>query len=95
MAEPCINRLTILGQPNLVARVQWEPQLEARYIELLEQSPKRMAWTFETQQAPLRALAELSRRWPKVTLLLDYDHERVKGMARARGGTVELHQIQY
>jgi hypothetical protein len=39
----------------------------------------------------------LSRKWPRQTLLLDFDSEErhIKGLAKARAGKLEHWQISY
>jgi len=71
--------------------------LVAKRSELLESSPGRFSCHFETKTPPLDSLKRLSRRWPGLVLLLDYEveAERIKGLAKAKAGILESHQIQY
>jgi hypothetical protein len=64
---------------------------------LLENSQGRFACQFETESATLKPVRQLSRRWPGLIMLLDYDTERTrtKGLAKATGGQLEHHQIRY
>ncbi len=94
------NRLTVLGsnrQVELFQQSNWERRLHAPFSELLEYSPGRFACQFETESAPLKSLRQLSRRWPRLKFLLDYEIEasRIKVLAKATGGQLEHHQIRY
>ena len=96
----CINRLTAIGskrQVQLFRKGTWATPLGARHCELLETSPTRFACQFETQAPPLESLTELSRRLPRLTLLLDYDGEsrRIKGLAKANGGKLVHYRVVY
>jgi len=99
--QVCNNRLTIIGpKADLKGCTEpsWEVAVQAKHIELLEASPKRMAWQFETEaKPPLHWLPEVSWRWPRLTFLLDYENEqaRFKGLAKAKGGAVEHYRINY
>jgi hypothetical protein len=96
----CINRLTAIGskrQVQLFQKSNWATALGARHCELLENSPARFACQFETEAPPLESLGELSRRWPRLTLLLDYEaeEERIKGLAKAQAGQIASCQLEY
>jgi hypothetical protein len=70
---------------------------EARYVELVQCSPTRHIWDFNTDQPPVTELEQLSQTLPKLTFLLDYEDERrrIKGLAKAKGGTAVHHQFRY
>lgn len=92
------NRLTVLGQKNEVSRFQrsrWERSLAARYAEGLEFSPRRFVCQFESEDHDLARLQTLSRRWPGLVLLLDYETSRTKGVAKAKAGELEHCEIGY
>ena len=100
MHDFCHNRLTVLGSKIQVRRFQdsnWDRSLCAKHCELLENSPTRLACQFEAEGPPLEALGRLSRRWPRLTLLLSYDWEtkRIIGLAKAKAGQLEHWEIQY
>ena len=96
----CNNRLTVLGSKAQVQQFQkshWDRDLGARHCELLENSNRRFACQFETEALPVQSLQWLSRGWPGLTLLLDYEVEesRIKGLAKAKAGQLEQHEIRY
>lgn len=100
MNERCQNRLTVIGAKPVVQRFQnsaWEKSLRVRYLEPLEFSPRRFVCQFETDPHDLRRLQTLSRRWPGLVLLLDFEltQRRIKGVARARAGELEHCEIGY
>ena len=94
------NRLTIIGNRQQVRLFQgsdWNRRLAARFIELLENSPRRFVVIFMTEAPPLRPLTRLSMRWPSLVLLLDYEvqTERVKGLAKAKAGQLQHYKVDY
>ena len=94
------NRLTVIGpkaQLQRFHRSAWAKSLGARFCETLENAPERFACQFETEDAPLGPLRRLSRRFPGLTLLLDYENEsiRTKGLAKAAAGKLEHCQLNY
>src|SRR4051812_24450638 len=102
MPEPVYqNRLTIVGPRadiKACSELSWEAAVQAKHVELLETFPKRAAWQFETEtESPINWLAEISRCWPKLTFLLDYEQEegRIKGLAKAKAGALEHYVITY
>jgi hypothetical protein len=100
MSELCHNRLTVLGTKAQVQRFQnsdWDRHLRARHCELLENSPTRLAYQFETDQPSLDSLRRLSRRWPRLTLLLVYDAaaNRIVGLAKAKADQLEHWETSY
>ena len=100
MADRCECRLTVLGKPTPLQqfqRSQWEKQLGARYVEPLEFSRRRFVVLFEMQPLDEPRFQQLSRRWPTLVFLLDYEipHRRRKGLVKAIRGEVEQHEIRY
>jgi len=100
MRSRCENRLTVLGTKREIQRFQnsaWERHLLARYLEPLELSPRRFVCQFETDPHDLKRLQSLSRRWPGLVLLLDFEltRRRIKGLAKARAGELEHCEIGY
>jgi hypothetical protein len=96
--SPCANRLTVIGSRHGVQRFQdsaWEQILHARHLEPLEFSPSRFVCLFQTDAPDLMRLQTLSRRWPGLVLLLDYELRRIKGLARASDGGLEHCEIGY
>ncbi len=94
------NRLIVLGSKRDLASFQasnWYRRLRARYCELLERSKGRYASQFMTETPPIEPLTKLSRRWPNLVLLLDYeiDRARTKGLAKAHSGKLDHCQINY
>ena len=94
------NRLTVLGSKRNVQSFRnggWERPLRAQYCELIENSPKKFSCQFVTESPPLESLRKLSGRWAGLIFLLDYETEarRTKGLAKARAGLLEHHQIRY
>ena len=100
MDSYCQNRLTIVGPAKDLKRFyqdeQWMAAAGARHIELLEHSPDRHAWQFDTNTPPLPFLRIISRQWP-LTFLLDYDceDERLKGLVKARNGRLRHYRVSY
>jgi hypothetical protein len=84
----CQSRLTVVGSAKDLKRFyREEPWMaQARHIELLEHSPERHAWQFETDVPPVPLLRAMSREWAGLVFLLDYDceSERVKGLGNGR-----------
>jgi len=100
MAERCEIRLTVIGTKGDVLRFQysrWEKSLQARYTEPIEWPPRRFVCQFETIGCDLNQLQSLSRRWPRLVFLLDYEirRRRVKGIVKAKAGELEHHLVRY
>ena len=96
----CECRLTVIGAKLEVQRFQnsrWKKILRVRFLEPLEFSPRRFVCQFETQGVELQRLQRLSRRWPGLVLLLDFEiaRDRIKGIAKARAGGLEHCEISY
>ena len=96
-----VNRLLVVGPALDVTAFErsadWMEAVGAKHVELLEQAPTRHAWQFETDAPPLKSLRDLSRRWPFLTLVLDYDCEdkRLKGLVRFKHGKSVHSQVLY
>jgi hypothetical protein len=75
----------------------WEKSLRARYVDLVQASPCRFVCQFETETHDLKRLQRLSRDYPGLVLLLDYEMfpARIKGLAKARAGELEHCEIAY
>ena len=94
------NRLTVVGVKRQVQRCQqstWARALGANHCELLENSAGRFSCQFETGNPPPESLMRLSRHWPTLTFLLDYEvpAKRVKGLAKAKAGALMDHCVTY
>jgi hypothetical protein len=79
----------VIGSKREVRQFQnsaWEKTLRVRYLEPLEFSPRRFSCQFETDPHDLRQLQALSRRWPGLVLLLDFEQRqrRFKGIVSPR-----------
>lgn len=93
-------RLTVVGSQARVERFQksnWDRHLKARHGDLLENSPGRIAWQFDSTGSLLEPLRHLSRDWPRLVFLLDYEAEgqREKGLAKAQSGLMAHCQFEY
>src|ERR1043166_8435624 len=98
MSELICNRLTVLGSERQVNRFlesNWERLLRANYKEWLQNSPGRYVCDFKTQTRIAESLKRLSRRWPRLTLLVDWEDEAhcTKGLAKATAGKLEHCEI--
>ena len=94
------NRLTVIGSRRQVQsfeRSSWAKVFGARYYEWLETSPGRFMCQFTTDHSPVDGLKKLSARWERVILLLDFEYEenRMKGLAKAQAGKLDLCEINY
>ena len=89
------NRLTVVGRAAKFQNSDWLTVLAGRYAEPLEFGTTRFACQFETTRNPLPALQRLSRLHPRLILLLDYEANRIKGLAKAKAGRLTHHQIRY
>jgi hypothetical protein len=98
MPDGCSNRLTVLGGRRVLRTFQnsdWLTVVAGRHAEPLEFARTRFACQFETPEIPLPALGRLSRSQPKLLFLLDYETDRLKGLAKAKAGRLVHHQIRY
>ncbi len=96
----CQNLLTVVGASAQVQRFQdshWERALKARHCELMRNSAQRFACQFVTESQPLEALSRLSRRWPELVFLMEFDLEtsRIKGLGKAKAGKLDHSAISY
>ncbi len=95
------NFLTTIGPRATVARFYqddtWEKTLGALHVEGLELCPTRHRCEFKTTGRILTSLQKLSRLWPRLVFLLDYEWEpgRIKGLAKVRAGQIESCEINY
>jgi hypothetical protein len=99
MRNECHNRLMVLGKARTVRSFRdsnWLSDIDGRFLEILECHRIRHVFLFETIGVPCW-LPELSRCWPRLILVLDYEipSRRVKGLARAVNGTVTAYRIAY
>ena len=78
-----------------VAGQKSEELLGARYTDLIECPPGRFVCQFITEAHSLKRLQALSRRWPGLVLLLDFESRRIKGLAKARAGELEHGEVSY
>jgi len=100
MPERWINRLTVFAPQKVLARFlksNWEPSLSGRFWELRENMRTRVGWQFETQSSPILSVEALSRRWPRLVLILEWENEtrRMMGLAKARAGRLEQFEVRY
>jgi hypothetical protein len=95
----CYNRLTIVGRKVDLKvfdkNTRWLARIDACYPDLLECSPTRHGWQFESKTPPLEPLKRLSTRYPRLTFLLDCDWGKKKGLVKAKSGRITSHQISY
>jgi hypothetical protein len=73
----------------------WARLLRIRHADPLELSPGRFVCQFETDPHNLKRLQNLSRRWPRLVLLLVYEFGRIKGLAKAMAGELEHCELSY
>ena len=94
-------RLAVVDSKGTVARFAassgWTRSLGVCHLDWLELSPGRHVCQFETDRAPVTQMQRISRRWPSLTFLLDYEDEthRIKGLAKAKSGEGEHCGIGY
>ena len=77
----------------LVASENWPTGIEC--LELLESSPRRRLWQFETPRILADFLRRTSHRHPQLSLVLDYDTGRIRGLMRWRNGQKRCCQLRY
>ena len=101
MPGTCQNRFTIIGPAKdlkkFYHRASWISEIRARFLELLEKSPGRYSWQFETDEPPLQFLKQLSVQWPGLMFFLDYEREeeRIKGSALMQCGKIRHSRFKY
>jgi hypothetical protein len=89
------NRLTVVGPVRQFQNSDWLAVLAGRYAEPLEFGRSRFTCQFETTRNPLPALRRLSRLHPGLIFLLDYEANRIKGLAKAKAGRLTHYQVRY
>ena len=98
MDSRCEQRLTVIGTKREIHRFHkstWESTLRVRHLNPLLLCPCRFVCQFETDDPGLKRLQALSRRWPGLVFLLDYEVNRIKGMAKAKACELEHCEIGY
>src|SRR6266404_1432951 len=100
MPERWIIRLTVFAPQKVLTRFlksNWERSLSGRFWELRENMRTRVGWQFETQSSPILSVEALSRRWPRLVLILEWENEtrRMMGLAKARAGRLEQFEVRY
>jgi hypothetical protein len=100
MTERWINQLTVLApQKELKTFLtsRWERALGGRFWELRENMRTRVGWQFETQSSPIQSVEALSRRWPKLVLVLQWENltKRRIGLAKAKAGRLGQFEVRY
>jgi hypothetical protein len=94
------DRLTVVGPEEDLARFlksQWYRRLGARHGEMMENFRRRHVGVFETDEPPIEPLRKLSRRWPTLIFMLDYEVqvEPIKGLAKLSRGNLTHCQLNY
>jgi len=98
MGNRCEQRLTVIGGKHEIRRFQrshWERALRVRHLDPVLLCPCRFVCQFETDDPGLERLQRLSRRWPGLILLLDYEVPHLKGLVKAKAGQLEHQEIRY
>lgn len=95
--NPCQCRLLVVGAARELKvfcdRENWPTAFME--VEPLESSATRCSWQFSTSTPPLTFLRLLASRWPLLSILVDYDTGRIKGLVWLRGGAEDHHQVLY
>ena len=98
MTNYCQQRLLIVGFVEDVTAFDRSVEIPgATDIDLLEHGPTRVVWQFVNEKPALSFLRILSRRWSRLTFLLNYDREdhHLAGLVRARNGRLRHHRLKY
>lgn len=100
MPERWINQLTVFAPQKELRKFvksRWERSLSGRFWELRENMRTRVGWQFETESSSIPSVEGLSRRWPKIVLILQWENEtkRRMGLAKARAGKLEQFEVRY
>ena len=100
MPERWINQLRVFAPQKELRQFltsHWERSLSGRFWELQENMRTRVGWQFETESSPILVVEALSRRWPKLVLILAWENEtkRMLGLAKARAGRLEQFEVRY
>jgi hypothetical protein len=77
------------------ANSDWLDTAGFRHFDLIENSPGRYACQFDSPTDPLLHLRQVSRQKPGLIFLLDYERQRVKGLAKLQNGRITRHEITY
>lgn len=88
-----LNRLTLLGKRENLMPFHDKQNFTGRYLELLANEEERIVWEYETDTVPLEEIKGLSKDWPRLTFLLEFENrvQRIKGageIPRRRGGAL-------
>ena len=100
MPERWINNLTVFApqkELQMLLKGHWEKSLSGRFWELRENMRTRVGWQFETESSPIPHVAGLSRRWPKLVLVLQWENEtkRTMGLVKGKLGRLEQFEVRY
>ena len=100
MPERWINQLRVFAPQKELRQFltsHWERSLSGRFWELQENMRTRVGWRFETESSPIVSVEALSRRWPKLVLVLQWENgtKRMMGLAKARAGRLEQFAVLY
>jgi hypothetical protein len=101
MNDYCQHRLLVVGPASdlkaLDRDADWTGIPGATDIVLQQHSPTRRVWQFVTEAPALKSLRVISRRWPGLLFLLNYDCEdcRLVGLVRAKNGRLRHHRFKY
>ena len=99
MNDRWINQLTVFAPQKKLGeflKTPWERSLSGRFWELRENMRTQVGWQFETESSPIPSVEALSRRWPKLVLVLQWENEtkRMMGLAKARAGRLEQFEVR-
>jgi hypothetical protein len=94
------NRLTVLGASEPLDKFEatdWLDRLSGQHSEIYENSATRRTWWFQTGQPVHSSLVSLSRTWPQLTFLLEFndEDEREFGVAKVTQGGMDFCQLTY
>jgi hypothetical protein len=97
----CTHRLLIAGPKHELKQFErkadWSDIPGASDIALLDRSARRVVWVFVTEVPALSPVRLMSRRWPALLFLLNYDCEdcHLVGLVRAKNGRLTQHRFKY
>jgi hypothetical protein len=97
MKDYCQQRLLVVGSVRDVKVFDRSAELPgATDIALLEHTPTRLAWQFVMARPVLPLVRRLSRRWSRLTFVLNYDCEdhHLAGLIRAKNRTAASSSIK-
>lgn len=101
MNDYCQHRLLVVGPASDLKAfdrdADWTEIPGATDIMLQEHSSTRRVWQFVTEAPALKSMRVISRRWPRLLVLLHYDCEdcHLVGLVRAKNGRLSHHRFQY